>query len=474
MISNSPDQQTWLGKAKKVWQARQFHENPRVLSAWGKLMGPLLNWATPARRRTLLALGGLGMALKYILGSTTAAGAWKTWEHTLPHLGAAFLIVGLLFLFFKVCHLLASNFNELPGPVRKSPQFFLHGLFWVLLFVIWLSPSGEGMPWSLLMGLAMVLPFFLWRLGYMFLSGQRGKVKGTRFRDHVMYLWPLYGGSNTPYGKGLDYLSRTEARGPEALARSQLAGLRLLVLAGLWTAAKELMGGVVFGADNGFRQALGEAALDLPRLSIMLKDPDGDWGWLGWPTLYGELFLNVLNRAAKGHVIIGVLRLFGFYVFRNTYKPLLAESVVGFWNRYYYYFKELLVEFFFYPTFARRFRKKPRLRLFAAVFMAAFVGNMYYHLIRMTGELAGRDLETLWSVLSLRTVYCLLLSLGIFVSMLREQKRLREGRSRSLLRRAGAIFGVWSFFAFINIWNQRGAGTLESTAKFLLGLLGQA
>jgi len=25
-------------------------------------------------------------------------------------------------------------------------------------------------------------------------------------------------------------------------------------------------------------------------------------------------------------------------MFRNTYKPLLAESIVEFWNRYYYYF----------------------------------------------------------------------------------------------------------------------------------------
>lgn len=328
------------------------------------------------------------------------------------------------------------------------------------------------MPGSLLVGLAMILPFFLWRLGYMFLSGRRGRVKGTKFKDHVMYLWPLYGGSNTPYGKGLDYLSRTEARDPEALARSQLAGLRLLMLAGLWTAAKELMGGALFGADNGLAQALGGLSLELPRLSIVLRDLEGDLGWLGWGTLYGELFLNVLNRAAKGHLIIGVLRLFGFYVFRNTYKPLLAESVVGFWNRYYYYFKELLVEFFFYPTFARWFKKRARLRLFAAVFMAAFVGNMYYHLIRMTGELVTRDLERIWAVLSLRTVYCLLLSIGIFVSMLREQNRLRQQRSRSLLRRAWAVFGVWSFFAFINIWNQRGAGTLESTAKFLLGLVG--
>src|SRR6185369_2906206 len=103
-----------------------------------------------------------------------------------------------------------------------------------------------------------------------------------------------------------------------------------------------------------------------------------------------------LAIAAKGHLYIGVLRLFGFYVFRNTYKPLLAETVVEFWNRYYYYFKELLASFFFFPTFTRYFKTHPRLRLLAAVFAAAFFGNMYYHVI-YSGLLFRGDWPGLWT-----------------------------------------------------------------------------
>ena len=90
---------------------------------------------------------------------------------------------------------------------------------------------------------------------------------------------------------------------------------------------------------------------------------------------------DVLKLAARGHEIVGVLRLFGFNVFRNTYKPLLAPSLVEFWNRYYYYFKELLVDFFFFPTYVRRFRTSPRLRMLAATLAAAGFGNLYYHLL---------------------------------------------------------------------------------------------
>lgn len=54
-------------------------------------------------------------------------------------------------------------------------------------------------------------------------------------------------------------------------------------------------------------------------------------------SIYCELVRQVLRHAVNGHAVIGTLRLFGFKVFRNTYKPLLAESRVAFWGRYYYF-----------------------------------------------------------------------------------------------------------------------------------------
>jgi len=433
-----------------------------------RLTGPLLRWATPSRRRALLSLGAIAMAGKFLAGGGKVPLPQDGWIGWLVP-GA---VVGILFFIFLACFHAARSLSRLPEPVRRRPQFTLHGIFWISLALGFLLLPREGIIPAVLTGVAMMLPFFLWRLGYLFLSGKRGKVAGTRFRDHLMYLWPLWGGSSTPYGKGLDYLARTEAKDQESLARSQLAGLRLLILAGLWMAFKEAMEGALFGAKNWFGLFLGDAFVNFPRLKELVAEPREGNLLVGWAVVYLELFVNVLNRAAKGHLIIGVLRIFGFYVFRNTYKPLLAETVVGFWNRYYYYFKELLVEFFFYPTFAKYFKGNPKMRLFAAVFMAAFVGNMYYHLLSMSDRLLLGEAETVRNILTTRWVYCLLLSLGIFVSMLREQKVGKGDGPRRGLRRVGAIFTVWTFFAVINIWNQRGAGDLESSTRFFLSLLG--
>ena len=444
----------------------QFHEDPQIISVWLGLTGPILKWLTPSRRRTFLAIGAVWVALRSPLREIMKAHAWSS---RLPHVIGSILVVVVLFGFLWVCYRCALKFASLPSFVRRNPQLCLHAAFWILLIVLWNTSTKAGIWRSVLVGFAFQFPFFLWRVGYLLLSGKRGKAAGTRFRDHLMYFWPVYGGTNTPYGKGLDYLSRHEAQDEAALARAQLAGIRLLMLAALWRVSKEIMKGLVFGADNSVQQALGGFTLGVPRLSQLLEHREMASIGLVWVSLYCELFKDVLDLAVKGHVIIGTLRLFGFQVFRNTYKPLLAETVVEFWNRYYYYFKEIMVDFFFFPTFVSWFRKRPVLRLFTAVFMAAFVGNMYYHLIKER-ELVHADFHALWLEWHSRLFYCLLLSLGIFISMLREQRRTGQPRARGIARRGPSIFGVWTFFAVINIWNQK--ESFVPLTKFFLGLLG--
>jgi hypothetical protein len=447
----------------------QFHENPKIISLWLGLTGPLLRWLTPSRRRLILAIAAVWTGLKRPVRALVKAGAWS---EVTPEIISSFLVVAVIFAFFWLCYRTASKFSSLPSFIRSNPQLSLHALFWLLLIVVWNISPEAGIWRIVLVGLAIKLPFFLWRVGYMLLSAKRGKMAGTGFKDHLMYLWPSYGGSNTPYGKGLEYLSRNEAKDEEALARAQLAGIRLLLLCSLWQVVMAVMNGLVFGSDNYVRQALGGFTLDVPHIEELLKQSRSVSPWMAWACLYFELIRDVLRHAIGGHEIIGIVRLAGFYVFRNTYKPLLSETVVEFWNRYYYYFKEIMVEFFFYPTFIGWFRKWPKVRLLAAVYMAAFVGNMYYHLIGKEEKLANADFHGLWVSLHTRLFYCFMLSAGIFISMLREQRRAGQPRTRIFLRRGLSIFGVWTFFAIINIWNQGGSAPFFSVTKFFLGLIG--
>jgi len=174
---------------------------------------------------------------------------------------------------------------------------------------------------------------------------------------------------------------------------------------------------------------------------------------LAWASVYLELIRITLLLAITGHVIVGCLRLLGFNVFRNTYKPLLAESIVDFWGRYYFYFKELLVDLFFYPAFLSCSWAGKKLRLFIAVFAAAFAGNMYFHFLLRYELVTNLEFASLWADLGPRLIYCGLLAFGIWISMLRQEKRRAGDVRETALVRLRRIAGVWTFFGVINIWN---------------------
>jgi hypothetical protein len=343
-----------------------------------------------------------------------------------------------------------------------------------LLVVLWLTTPDAGLWRAVAFALALLFPLLIWRCSYLLLAGQHGRMAGTGVSDHLFYLWPAYGGSNTPYGKGLAYLSQNEAKTTLELARSQLAGLKLLLLAVVWRLVLTVFEGTVYGPGNGLTRATGGLTLAVPDLPVLLAQAGPLTPAQAWASVYCQLVEDVLRMAIKGHLIVGMLRLWGFNVFRNTYKPLLAESVVDFWNRYFYYFKELLSTFFFLPTFTgagKRLRHWPRIRLLAAVFAAAFVGNVYYHLIKDAAVVAQGQLPELLQAHQSRMFYCLLLALGLFVSMLREQRRQGEAaQGPGGVARWLRIFGVWTFFSLISIWNTEGGVPFLHRVRFFFGL----
>lgn len=433
--------------------------------AWFVIPSVALVTYLPDRRRLVLSLGAVAAAVEYLVPRQERMGGDFPPAQWLAVALALLVFAGILVAAFRV----ARGFERLPGPLKRRPHVFAHLFLWSLLLANWLAPSDGGLGSAVLALTAGMLLFVVFRIDYLLLSAKRGHVAGTRLRDHAFYLFPGFGGSNTPYGKGFDYLSRREAPDAEAFARSQLAGLKLLCLSWLWRGAQWAMGVGFYGEEWGLGISLYGDSMVPPGTSGLAAS------WLG---LYGALVSNVLQRAVTGHLIIGGIRLLGFNVFRNTYKPLLSETLIDFWGRYYYYFKELLVEFFFYPTYVRFAKLGARSRVTLAVFAAAFVGNMYYHLIASEryAFLAGEFVAVL-EPLEPRLVYCVLLAAGISISMIRQRER--RGRvsastgAAGKLRRVRAIFGVWTFYAIIQVWNMHpwSASALDRL-NYVLSLVG--
>ncbi len=441
-----------------------------LLSQWDQVwwLSPMLAvfLMRPVWRRDILCVGSI-----VFLYSTL--GLQASWQGKLVNLTIIAEVLLIIYAVFRV----AQEFQSCPGFFKRRPLVCLHVLLWPLLLLSWVLPSQlKGSYGELVAQLRWILPFLIWRLSYLLLSGKRNSLKGTGFRDHLWYCLPGFGGTNVPYGKGYDYLKAKRVDEKEAVARVQLAGIKLLVLSMAWYHLQVEMAAALYGKEGGLIGRLFEgSSLGFYRLGDAIASPSGYL--LGnWASLISELFYYTLGVAALGHLFIGCLRLFGYSVFRNTYKPLLAETVVEFWNRFYYYFKELLVEFFFYPVFASFFKGRPKLRMFAAVMSAAFVGNLYYHIMRDFGMYGKAGSLGAIELVLPRLFYAFLLAVGVFISMQRQQKRrgapVKTGVVREVLRIRN-IGMVWLFYSLIHIWNVDGVEhTILERGRFFLSLFG--
>ena len=154
---------------------------------------------------------------------------------------------------------------------------------------------------------------------------------------------------------------------------------------------------------------------------------------LCWLSVMANFCSMLLTISIVGHFIIGTCRMAGFNALRNTYRPLAATSIAEFYNRIYYYFKELLVDFFFYPAYLRYFKDRPRLRLFSRVNALAaglLSGNMLYHILASLGAASQIGLWRTIVGFQIYAVYVLILGLAIGVSQIRSLRR-RPGQRRT-------------------------------------------
>ena len=146
----------------------QFHENAAVIAWWRARFGAALRWQVPARRRATLAIGACvaGVVIPVSILTETRALAWRS------EAPAVVAVIAILFAFLWLAYRAAAQFALLPAPVRRHPQLALHLLYWATLIALWNTAAGAG-PWrAVLLGVAVVLPFLLWRCGYLLLAGQ--------------------------------------------------------------------------------------------------------------------------------------------------------------------------------------------------------------------------------------------------------------------------------------------------------------
>jgi len=298
---------------------------------------------------------------------------------------------------------------------------------------------------------------FFWILAYALRDCQRKSVSPRGLGSMLATIWTGTS-SPTPMLKGPSHALKVEAVDAREFAVAQLKGVKLLT----WTMVLVLIYvAIQFALLKADIPTLEDAIDRNLRGSIPV--------WLCWASLTGSFILVVLQITIYGHTIIGGLRLLGFKVLRNTYAPFRARTIAEFWNRFYFYFKELLVDHFYYPVYLRYFKRSPRLRIVFATFAAAFFGNAFYHFGRDVNYVAQLGLWRALTGFQVYLFYAFLLATGISISQLRGKRRQASWFRTEVLSRVTIVM----FFCLVHIFNdERRTVSLGAHFAFLFRLFG--
>jgi hypothetical protein len=306
---------------------------------------------------------------------------------------------------------------------------------------------------------------------------------------------PFWSPSILPYPKGSGYLQRIEAKTSEEFAICQIKGLKLLIWA-LWLKlfaviieitlygyGELLQGRLQFKRELGMVQlffdgnylsnlfTLPFSGL-LPRyetaLNLAANGSPLPWH-TNWFILVADFLYILLFVAMTTHVIIATIRMCGFKALRNTYRPLASKTIAEFWNRYFYYFKELLVEFFFYPAFFRYFKNRPLLRTYVATMAAAFLGNFLFHFMRDIWYVVELGFFEAMFAFHSYFAYCFVLGNVIFLSQWRQGKI--NQRASGPVSRFFAPVRVLGFYCLLSIFIDDRRESISDNISFLLSLL---
>lgn len=352
-----------------------------------------------------------------------------TWTQT----GGSFLLVTAAFgvlLFWCARRWPHSRFG------RRPVATLLTGL--ALLMLACCAIPRHSSLFLYAWGAVGLLVKYVWFIGYALMD--RAAISRNDLPLEAGSFQPFWGSTTVPLPKGAAYLRRIEARDAERLAVTQLKGVKLLAWALVLMGLQRLW---MFGFHTYLHIPSATQAL-----AMSVHRTPYPW-YVCWVSQVLSFFEFLLSLSIFGHRFIAGCRLAGFNALRNTYRPLSSTTIIEFFNRFYFYFKELLVEFFFYPTFVRYFKRHRRLRVVAATLAAATFGNMFFHFTRDWWMIPNYGLVNACINFQVFAFYCVVLGAALSISQLRKRRPAPSGFIRGRLLPAT---GVVLFYCLLDVF----------------------
>lgn len=350
------------------------------------------------------------------------------------------LAIGFLAVFSILSSVLLSQ-------VRRFPRSLIsrHPLISLLIFEAILCGLGSlnlisGLPRVILWSVIFVLTPYIWFLPYA-IQDQRTRNPSSHLFQ-MASLRPFWSPAYLPFGKGAIFLQKHLSKTDYDLAVTQLKGTKLIIWSNLLMFISNTLSWLLIG--HKLLPSMTES-ID----AFLIGNPYSQS--ISWAAVILSTIKFSLLTAFWSGLFIGIARLAGYRLPRGCWRPLESRNLIEYFNRFHYYFKELLVDLFFIPTFFKVFREFPRLRMFFSTFMAAGIGNGLWHFLRDIELVATQGPVNAINSFSSYLFYCIILATSVGISQVRVMMGIRP--SSSILGRIYSFVFVWIFVACMHIFS---------------------
>ena len=437
-----------------------------LLSAWSAALCVTAAWAVMAyadQRARILFMASWGLTL--FEAATDDNDFAEKIQYVLAQehdqlLSPELLAVGALLVLMGGLWLAMQHVIRRPDSLLSRRPFVCMLALEAALLVLSAPQVDHGLLRVLVWSMVVVFTPFVWFFP-LAIADLRGRAADPPAMQMAVQR-PFWSPSYLPFGKGAGYLRKHFSPLPREQAITQIKGVKLLLWGNFLLLLSHLLTWVF--SDQ----------LELPRL-INAIDAFVEGHPLpiatGWEVLIYGTFRYALQIAIWTHLFIGLARMAGYRLPRGSWRPLESRTLMEYFNRFHFYFKEILVDLFFIPTFFKVFRQHPRLRMFTATFMAAGVGNALWHFMADIHLIAAEGLWGAISSFSSYLFYSFVLAIGVGLSQVRASMGYRP--SASLAGRLYAFLFVWSFVVLLRVFSDGTRDhTFEQRLRFLLSLFG--
>lgn len=194
--------------------------------------------------------------------------------------------------------------------------------------------------------------------------------------------------------------------------------------------------------------------------------------WRAVLTDFGVYFIWLMWT---GVTAVATMRLAGFHVFRNTYRLLESKTFSEFFERYQYFYKDLVFTVSFWPIFVRLRSLGLKWRVALSLFFAVGIYNTYLNLTYRWSKTAFLDFNgAAQKILTFSLnylIYATMLAALIYPSMLRAVMG-RETATTPIWWRVAKIFGIVCAFAAIRTFERSIPGEYLVNWRMFFGLFG--